>query len=929
MKWLRRMRATLRGEKRRRELQEELQFHLEMREQRYVDAGARPEEARRRARLRFGNPVVWREKVSAIDLLLFPQTILQDLRFGIRILLRNPGFTAVAVFALAIGIGINTATFTGYEAFFTRKVDARDPATMANLALVEQNGDTNPLFSYPDYEAYRDHLHSFSGVIAASLPQSVTLRTEGGVVQHADAGIGSLIGKLGFLPTGLGGEETAETLMVSDNYFRMLGVGPTRGRDFAPGAAGSGQVLISENYWHKRFSDDPNILGKAVLLDGVPFTIIGVTPHNFVGTYISAPDFWMRLKDEPRIHPGDSWLRDRENFRLHLLGRLAPGMSMTAAQAELTLEANQVRLLHPAHAYGAQPVHGLVWPGSPFPKPLGEVHKLRICLIFVIAAVGLVLVVACANVAALQMARAAARQNELAMRRSLGASRARLIRQLLTESGLLAVTAGIFAFLFSWAFLQVLVVAISDAFPDALAGSLVFHVAPDLKVFAFVLLISLIAGFLFGLTPALESSGSATSSALKANASTSPRRGHRIRGLLVATQVAVSAVLVIAGSLLIHSAIRAVAMSTGYDDAHTLDVSLQFPMTAAYTPDHEAALVHDLRNRLATMPGVLDVTVARAPDGEMLRDGFVSIGDSAGGETPSVHNMKADLYYTWVQPNYFETLGIPLLLGRGLTRSDEQEHSVVLSESAARALWPSMNPLGRKLRMGTDGRYNSATEPLPDGPEWQVVGVARDTRGVMLDGSDSAQVYLPLPANFVQNYPLLIRTRSDPAQSTAAVAAAVASVDSNVSATAQTLEQMLVQTPPFLAPALAASFASITGLLGLVLAAIGIYGTVSYIVVLRTREVGIRMAMGAKKRDILGLILSESTRPVVAGLAAGVLLACGVAWLLRHVLYGIRTIDGISFAGVSLLFLVIAVVAAVIPSRRAMRVDPVVALRYE
>lgn len=925
MKWLRRMRTTLRGEKRRRELDEELQFHLAMREQRYVDAGAQPEEARRRARLRFGNPVVWREKVSAVDLLLFPQTILQDLRFGIRILLRNPGFTAVAVFALAIGIGINTATFTGYEAFFARKVDAHDPATMTNLALVEQNGDTNPLFSYPDYEAYRDHLHSFSGVIAASMPESVTLRTKGGVVQHADAGGGSLIGKFGFLPRGLGGEETAETLMVSDNYFRVLGVGPMRGRDFASGAAGSGQVLISENYWHKRFSDDPNIVGKSVLLNGVPFTIVGVTPHNFVGTFIAAPDFWMRLEDEPRIHPGDSWLQGREDFRLRLLGRLAPGVSMTAAQAELTLEANQLRLLHPAHSYGAQPVHGLVWPGSPFPKPLGEVHKLRICLVFVIAAVGLVLVVACANVAALQMARAAARQNELTMRRSLGASRARLIRQLLTESGLLAVMAGIFAFLFSWGFLQVLVVAISDAFPDQLAGTLVFHIAPDLKVFAFVLLISLAAGFLFGVTPALESSGSATSSALKANASTSPRRGHRIRGLLVATQVAVSAVLVIAGSLLIHSAIRAVAMSTGYDDAHTLDVSLHFPMTAAYTPDHEAALVRDLRNRLASMPGVADATVARAPDDEMLREGMVSIN----GESPSLRNMKAELYYTWAQPNYFETLGIPLLLGRGLTRSDEQEHSVVLSESAARALWPGGNPLGRKLRMGTDGRYHTATEPLPDGPEWQVIGVARDTRGVMLDDSDSAQVYLPLPANYLQDYPLLIRTRSDPTQSFAAVAGAVASLDPNVSATAQTLEQMLVQTPPFLAPALAASFASITGLLGLVLAAIGIYGTVSYIVVLRTREVGIRMAMGANKRDILGLILGESTRPVVAGLSAGVLLACGVAWLLRHVLYGIHTIDGISFAGVSALFLVIAILAAVIPSRRAMRVDPVVALRYE
>ena len=252
-----------------------------------------------------------------------------------------------------------------------------------------------------------------------------------------------------------------------------------------------------------------------------------------------------------------------------------------------------------------------------------------------------------------------------------------------------------------------------------------------------------------------------------------------------------------------------------------------------------------------------------------------------------------------------------------------------MSESAANQLWPGQNPIGRTLRLGTDGLFHSAGEPLPDGPVWRVIGVARDTRGVLLDGSDSAQIYLPLSDRYLQNYPILVRTRSDPAQLMSALGPVMGSVDPNLAARSSTLEQMLRQTEPFLASTLAAAIASTTGILGLLLAAIGIYGTVSYIVVLRTREVGIRVALGAKKYDILALILSESTRPVFAGLSAGVVLASGVAYLLRHVLYGIHTIDGISFGGVSLLFLVVALLAALIPSQRALRVEPVAALRCE
>jgi predicted permease len=919
-----RVRGLWRRERREDEFDEELEFHLAMREQRNLEEGMPAEEARRGARLRFGNPTVWRERMSEIDLMVFPQTVMQDVRFGARLLVRNLSYTAIAVFALAIGIGTSTAAFTAYKAFFARKLDARDPDRMVNTALVLHTGAFETMLSYPDYLVYRDQVHSFQGVIATSLPQYLTLSVQGGVVDQRSEGQSTLIGRLGLMPEGPS-NESAMTLLVSENYFSVLGVGALRGRVFDAGdtkeLAGAPAVLISENYWRKRFNGDAGIVGKAVKLNGAAFTIMGVTPHNFVGTFVAAPDFWLPMSLEPLVHPSDNWLVNRENACCHVRARLADGATMREAQEEMSVVADHLRGLHDPHADFAQRLRALVSPGSPFTISLDRNPDVEISLLFVMAAVAMVLVVACANVASLQLARAASRQNELAMRLSLGASRARLIRQLLTESALLGLIAGSVAFLFSWALLQAAVVAVANAFPDNW-GTFIFHVTPDLSAFAFVFFVSVFAGILFGVAPAFESAG-AVSSALKANASTSPMRRRRLRNFLIGAQVALSAVLMIAGGLFIHGAIRALRMDTGYDDAHLLDLSLQFPESAAYTREHKAELARELCDRVAAMPGVMDVTTARAPDDEDFRDAAISIN----GEKPSASNTKAALFYTWIQPNYFRTMGIPLLAGHGFAAGND--NSVILSQSAANQLWPGQNPLGRTLRVSTGHHFHPADEPLPDGPAWRVIGVARDTRGVLFDGSDSEQVYLPLTDSFLQNYPILVRTRSDPVEVTRALGTAIAAVDPDMEVRSATLEEMLHSTPPFIGSSMAAAVATVTGLLGLILVSIGIYGTVSYIVVLRTREVGIRMALGARKKDILGLILRESTRPVVAGLLTGITLASGVAYLLRHVLYGIHVIDGLSFGGVSLLLLGIALLAAFIPSRRAMRVEPVVALRYE
>jgi predicted permease len=736
------------------------------------------------------------------------------------------------------------------------------------------------------------------------------------------------VGRLGLLPS-VHTVETASTFLVSENYFSVLGVGAVRGRTFAPEDSSKGgsspAALISENYWQKRFGGDAAVLGKTIRLNGVAVTIVGITPHNFVGTNVEAPDFWLPLSLEPLIHPDNNWLRSRENLCCRLFARLAPGVGIDQAQAEMTLVAGQLTTMHDPHADLGKPAKAVIWPGSPFPYPLKQYGGLEYAILLIMVAVGMVLVIACANVASLQLARAASRQNELGMRLSLGATRLRIIRQLLTESALLGLIAGAVALLFSWAFLQTVVVLIADAFPDEY-GTFIFHVTPDPGIFAYVFCISLAAGILFGLAPALESSGAGLSSASKASPGTGKVRGRRMRDLLTVAQVAVSLVLLIAGSMLIRSSIRAVKMDTGYDTKHVLYLEFRFPEEEKYGADRRATLVRELRTRLSALPSVVAITSARAPDSGGIRTAAVSVN----GEKPSPTNTRAILFYMYIQSNYFQTLGIPLLFGRGFQeQGGQRENAVILSESAAQVLWPGQNPIGRRLRVEPGGQFKVKGDVLNDGLAYEVIGVARDTRGILLNGSDSEEIYLPMPEDQIQEFPILIRTQSAPAQITNAIGPMILSVDANLVAYTFTLEEMLRQTESFLASSLSAAFASSIGMLGLLLASMGIYGTVSYMVVLRTREVGIRMALGARKRDVLILMLRESTRPVVAGLIAGVCLAIGASYLLRGVLYGLNTIDAISVVGVSALFLAIALLASYMPSRRAMRVDPMVALRYE
>ncbi len=930
MGWIRRTRALFNRNKLSEAWQEELDFHVSMREQLNAEQGMPSEEAQRNARIRFGSRVSLLERMREIDMLTLPASIWQDVCYGARMLAKHPGFSAIAVLALTLGISLNTTVFTGYKAIVKRTLDARDPARMVNISLTRRSGGGSPMFSYPDYLDYRSGGHSFDGIIATT-GDDLTLSNAGGSPIQPHSPLGSIVRTFGITLPGLSvtNTEFVHAEVVSENYFSVLGMGVARGRTFgqvdASELLSSPSVMISDNYWKKRFAGETEILGKVVQLNGAAVSIIGVTPHDFVGTGIAAPDFWVPFSIEPLLHSGSDPFRDREDQRCRLFGRLAKGVSLMQAQAEITMQANRIRALHNPRTAAAEAATAEIWPGSPFGRKPDS--NLTFVIFLIMLAVGMVLVIACANVASLQLARSAARQHELSMRLSLGASRLRIVRQLLTESALLGLICGVVGLFFTWGLLHVVATELSDVLP-AEWGSLVFHVTPDLEIFTYVFAISLAAGVLFGLAPALESSRDALSSLLKDHKVISSFRSRKLRAILTAAQVAVCLALMVAGSLLIRGSINALDMETGYEGKRVINLEIRFPDQAKYGAERKHRLLSEIRTRIQELAPVAEVTVGRPPDGGSVRMAAIRLnGDqSVGGEALRYG------FYTYVSPNYFETLGIPVLAGRGFALQERAaEHSVIVSASQAAQLWPDQNPLGHEITLDTKNQYLyfTRTELVPDGIPYRVIGVVRDTRGVQLDGSDSAQIYMPLPEDRIDEHPMLVRTRSDPAPVIASIGGVVSSIDPDLVAYTETLDEMLHSTPPFVVSRCAAAFASLIGVFGLLLASLGIYGTVSYVVVQRTSEMGIRMALGASKGDVLRLVLVESTRPVMAGIAVGLVLAVGVSRVLHLLLYGLKSVDAVSFVGVSVLLFVTALLAAYLPSRRAVRVDPAVALRYE
>jgi predicted permease len=471
--------------------------------------------------------------------------------------------------------------------------------------------------------------------------------------------------------------EPVNVVMVSENYFKVLGVPALHGRTFESinpaELVANPAVLISENYWQRRFAGDPTTLGRTIYLNGVAVTVIGITPRDFVGTGVAAPAFWIPISIEPLIQGDGQWLSQRENLRYRFCGRLASGVSLKQAQAEMTTIADNLRTLHEPRSESARKSTALVWAGSPTPLPLDQYPGPTLFIHLIMVAAVMVLVVACANVGSLQLARARARQNELRTRLSLGASRLRLIRQLLTESALCGLLAGVLALVFTSALLKFLVLFSVNVLPLE-GASFVFDVTPDLVIFAYVFSISLVAGMLAGFTPALESSRTALSSMVRAG--TSSFRSRRLQDLLVAGQVAFTLVLLIAGAMAIQSSIRSLSVDPGYASDHVIELDLEFPEAGKYTIDRKRALVRELHARMTALPGVVAVTSGRVPG-----QGYRTPAIPRDGETSSAKREQTLLQYAYVQPNYFETVGLPLTAGRPFEQQGNMSHSVILSKS--------------------------------------------------------------------------------------------------------------------------------------------------------------------------------------------------------------------------------------------------------
>lgn len=927
----RKIRYLLKRDRQSDELAEELEFHRSLLEQDGLTAGLDAAEAAQLARQKMGNETAAREESRAIWSLWTIDDLFRDLRYGLRMSARNVRSTALTVVALGIGIGLNAAVFIAYKAMIGQPLDARDPDEMVNIALIPESGAADQRFSYPDYLDYCNAARSFSGLIA-SRTERVTLSNAGASISQQASIAESSFGKLGIVRADVTNAEFARVDIVSENYFEVLGVATVQGPTFesigSDASLAEPSVLISENYWERRFERDPQMLGRTIHLNGVPVRVIGITPRDFIGTDIGVPAFWAPIAIEPLLTANDEWLLDRENRQYSLRGRLASGVGIAEAQAEIGTINDRLRALHHPDSQWAQPAGALVWPGSPFPLPI-SMMGLHFLVAAIVGAALMVLGVSCANVASLQLARARSRQSELRARLCLGASRLRVIRQLVTESALVGVSAGGLALLCAWALLKELMAQYSAAVPVE-NGALVFDTTPDLGVIAAVFAVALAGGVLSGLAPALESTRSALAASMRDGATS--LRSRRLQNVLVGAQVCLSLALLIGAGTLAHSAVRAIAAPTGYDAKQVLVLDYRFPERLNYSDARKIAVAHQLRERLAAQPGVAGISSGRAPDHPRPRTAAVAVHQEAPPEQAreEAQAQQAVLGFTFVEPNYFETLGVPLLLGPGFALQASASPSVVISQSTADKLWPNQNPVGRRLRLGpTEERLWRRDELVANGPTYEVVGVAADKRVLSFNAVGANEIYLPLQPDKLASRPILIRTQSEPSQLRRALEPLIRSVDPNIHATAATLDEMRWQTPPFLVSAMAAAVASTVGLCGLLLALMGIYGTVHYIVVLRTREVGVRMAIGAQQRDTIELILRESIRPVLAGTLLGMAVAIGGIQVFRRTLSGEYGLDILSLVIVSLLFLAVTLCASYPPARRATRIDPMVALRHE
>lgn len=844
--------------------------------------------------------------------------MLLDLRYGARMLLKNKMFTSVAVFSLALGIGANTALFSLVDAVLLKLLPVKAPEQLVLFRWVSgehmmmrsfsgslDKDDATGLssstsFSYPAFEQLREDNQMLSDVFAFAQLEQVNVNVDGNA-------------------------EIAGGQLVTGGYFAGLGLPAMLGRaldddDDRAGAAPA--VMLSYNYWRRRFGANPEAVGKVVYLNGAPFTVAGVTPPEFYGTmdFGVAPDVLVPMAFQPQVLPtrGRAVLQDATNFWIHIMGRLPTGTSREQALAnlDLALQKHAVALQRDFQDKRDVP-HLRLESGS---QGLAEVQREQSGpLTVLMCAVGLVLMIACINVANLLLARAAARQKEIAVRLAVGASRLRLIRQLLTESLLLAALGGALGLLFAyWG--KDAVQALMDSGRDTLT------ITPqlDFRVLAFTAGLTTLTGILFGLAPALRATRFELTPMLKEGAGGSGIQVRsRLSKTLIVIQVALSFLLLIGAGLFVRTLSNLTRVDVGFNRANLLIFRVQ-PRMSGYEGERLRQVYQQMIERIEAVPGVRAATVSRHPllSGSMASDSINVPGYTPQpGESSSVMLQQAGA-------NFFATMELPLLIGRDFSTQDNAQSApvVVINQALARRYFANENPLGKHIYLG---KFNPTGQSGQDKPI-EIIGIAGDAKYDSLRSEVKPTAYVPyLQANsppVQMNF--AVRTAADPAAATENIRQAVRALDPNLPLFAVKTQQ--AQIAELAAQArLFATLSSFFGLLALALAGVGLYGVMSHNVARRTHEIGIRVALGAQNFDVLSLILRQGAQLALIGIGIGLLAAWQVTRLLRKLLYGVSATDPLTFMGVGLLLIGVALLACYLPARRASKVDPLVALRHE
>lgn len=896
------------------EVAREIACHMALMEEEFERRGMTPLEARWAAKREYGGIEQVKELHREARSFVWLEQALQDVRYACRNLARSPGFTVVIVLTLTLGIGANATLFSAYNAVALKPLPVADPDEVVRLERWFQHGyrgDIQYAFSYPEYTYCRDHNDVFSSVVAASWTHQV-------LVERA-------------VGTGASRPESAAAQLVSANYFADLGVIPRMGRSFnsdVDAIAGANAVaVISYPFWQKRFQADPRVLGSILKVNGTALTVIGIAPEKFTGTSTlpQVPDLWVPLSLQPQFLPGSDWLHAPENPQVQILGRLNGPTSFKRAQAEADALIRQfAKTFNPAEKTMATTLQHTAFFGNT------DDIRFKAFVAALMLLVGSVLLVACVNVANMLLARGAARRNEIGMRLALGASRGRVIRQLLTESVLLALVGGAGGLVASRWTTNLLWVSVQQIFSGLFPGTAVFSLdlSPDIRVFGYALALSLITGVLFGLSPALQfSRADATLAVRDEGAPLGWREGRsRVRGLLVATQVAVSMVLLISTGLLLRGLVRSQSADPGFETQKTLLIAADFGS------DETRSLVLERRvlDRLQTLPGVKGAALGTTPFLGTWTPAIVIEGRDVNGEHRTAQTSPSDrTLASYASGTYFETLGIPIVSGRGFTDREARAnaHVAVISESTARRFWAGEDPLGKLFKLDLDFRGEFT--------EFQVVGVARDVRFANLTRMDPTHVYVPTGTK--GSYGILIRSEGDPELAMASVRVAVRGLDRSL------LPSLWLSTidkgPLHLQKSLAQTWATYAGMLAflaLTLAGVGMYGVMAYLVSQRIPEIGIRMALGATTTHVLKAIVMEGLWPIFVGMAAGMAGAAAISWSVHASLafpgsadffYGIPFYDPATFLGLSGFFAIITAAAIFVPAKRATGVDPLVALR--